>query len=196
MGQVCNKCKIERDESLFYKRENGSLRKDCKTCLKEYQKSNKVYIAKKKLEWCSNNKKYLAEFSANWYINNKERANTRNNNYINSRKQIDMNFKLTRNLRSRLNTSLKKGIKSGSAVKDLGCSIEEFKTHLESLFKPGMTWDNYGSGKDKWQIDHKEPLFQFDLTNPNQLKKACNYLNLQPIWYKDHIIKTKEDIYG
>ena len=68
-----------------------------------------------------------------------------------------------------------------------GCSIDELKTHIESLFKPDMTWDNYGS---YWQIDHKEPLFKFDLTNPDQLKEACNYKNLQPLSKEEHKVKS------
>ena len=50
-----------------------------------------------------------------------------------------------------------------------------------------MTWDNYGS---YWQIDHKEPLFKFDLANPDQLKEACNYKNLQPLTKEEHKLKS------
>ena len=70
-------------------------------------------------------------------------------------------------------------------VKDLGCSIEELKTHLESQFQPRMTWDNYG----KWHIDHIKPLSNFNLENKEEFKEACNYKNLQPLWAKDNLIK-------
>lgn len=68
-----------------------------------------------------------------------------------------------------------------------GCSIDELKSHLESLFKQSMTWDNYGK---IWQIDHIKPLFQFDLTDPIQLKEACYYTNLQPILKEEHKLKS------
>ena len=57
-----------------------------------------------------------------------------------------------------------------------------------------MSWENYGRGTNKWQIDHKEALCLFDLTDREQFLKANNYTNLQPIWYEDHLGKTTQDI--
>jgi hypothetical protein len=104
----------------------------------------------------------------------------------------DVNYRLTCVLRARLNRAIKCGTKAGSAVKDLGCSIAEFKLYIESKFEPGMTWDNWS--RNGWHLDHKEPLGSFNLEDQEQLKKACHYTNLQPIWIKDHKIKTVEDI--
>jgi hypothetical protein len=36
----------------------------------------------------------------------------------------------------------------------LGCSIDEFKKYIESLFEDGMTWQNYPA----WHIDHIIPV--------------------------------------
>jgi hypothetical protein len=83
------------------------------------------------------------------------------------------------------------GIKHGSAIKDLGCSPEELKSYLESKFQPGMTWDNYG--RTTWHIDHIKPLVGFDLTDRKQLLEACHYTNLQPIWAKDHSLKSAHE---
>lgn len=97
----------------------------------------------------------------------------------------DINYRLQANLRTRLHSALKRNAKTGSAVKDLGCSIEFFKNHLEKQFTKNMNWDNYS----EWHIDHIIPLSSFDLTDKNQLLKACHYSNLQPLWAKDNIIK-------
>lgn len=62
-----------------------------------------------------------------------------------------------------------------------------FKVYLESLFQPGMVWENYGN--DGWHIDHVRPLSSFDLLDPVQFSQACHYTNLQPLWAKDNLSK-------
>jgi len=95
--------------------------------------------------------------------------------------------KLAANMRHRLRDALNGNFKSGSAVRDLGCTVPELKTYLESLFLPGMTWDNWTA--DGWHIDHIKPLASFDLANSDQLKEACHFSNLQPLWAKENLSK-------
>jgi len=90
-------------------------------------------------------------------------------------------------LRNRLNDAIKNSYKNGSATRDLGCTIPELKQYLESNFQTGMTWDNHSP--KGWHIDHILPLSSFDLTDRDQLKKACHYTNLQPLWAKDNLSK-------
>jgi hypothetical protein len=101
------------------------------------------------------------------------------------------NKRLARNLRGRLNKALHGNYKAGSAVNDLGCSIAELKQHLESQFKPGMSWDNYG--RNGWHIDHITPLCRFNLQDEIEFKKACHFTNLQPLWAGDNLEKRKTD---
>jgi hypothetical protein len=110
-------------------------------------------------------------------------------NYNKIREQIDIPFKLTRRLRHRLSSALKGNFKTGSAIQELGCSIDFLKRYLEERFLPGMTWHNYGYGSDKWNIDHIIPLSKFDLTNREQFLKAVYYTNLQPLWQLDNFKK-------
>jgi hypothetical protein len=86
-----------------------------------------------------------------------------------------------------MRNAIKFGYKSGSAVKDLGCSIEECKKYIESQFKESMTWENWGVYG--WHLDHKIPLDSFDLTDREQFLKACHYTNLQPLWAKENLSK-------
>lgn len=104
------------------------------------------------------------------------------------RRKTDIHFKLSGNLRSRLRESIKNGCKGGSAIEDLGCSIEEFKQRIETQWSPGMTWGNYG--KAGWHLDHIIPLASFDLTDESQVRKACHYTNYQPLWASDNIRKS------
>lgn len=65
--------------------------------------------------------------------------------------------------------------------------MAELIVHLESKFRPGMTWEN--RGKKGWHIDHIKPLSAFDLTDPGQVSDACHYTNLQPLWWKENLDK-------
>lgn len=93
-------------------------------------------------------------------------------------------------LRARITKAINRGQKSGSAVRDLGCSVEYLKAYLEGQFEPGMTWDNWAP--DGWHIDHIRPLASFDLTDPEQFRQAVHYTNLQPLWAKDNLKKGKK----
>jgi hypothetical protein len=77
--------------------------------------------------------------------------------------------------------------KHQSMLRYIGCSLDQYRIHLESLFELGMTWENRGF--NGWHIDHKNPLANFDLTDEKQLKIACNYKNLQPMWKNDNLKK-------
>lgn len=115
--------------------------------------------------------------------------------YRSYRIKEDVTYRLAINLRSRLYLALKTNAKTGSAVRDLGCSIEELKAHLESCFYPrstneAMSWGNYGRGG--WQIDHIEPLFM--LSNGKTVKELCHYSNLQPLWGEDNLQKRDRDL--
>lgn len=100
----------------------------------------------------------------------------------------DIDYKLRKNLRSRFKSALKLNYKSGSAVQDLGCSIEKFKLWMEMHWSDGMTWDNYG----EWHIDHSKPLSSFNLKNREELLKACHFTNLKPMWAEENLQKSNK----
>jgi len=103
-------------------------------------------------------------------------------------KQSESNpqYRIARNLRTRLYMAIRNGTKQGSAVRDLGCSLSGFMAYMHDKFEPEMTWENYGS---EWHIDHIRPLSSFDLTDREQIKQACHYTNLQPLWKSANLRK-------
>ena len=104
-----------------------------------------------------------------------------------ARRAADPLHKLRVYLRSRLNKHIRGKWKSASHVRDLGCSLKNLKTYIESLFLPGMSWDN--RSPEGWHLDHIRPLASFDLSDPEQLKQAVHYTNLQPLWAADNMAK-------
>lgn len=148
----------------------------------DYYKDNKEMLLAKHAKWRSDNKDTVKGLNRAWYEKNGKQ-------YYKDRYENDLNFRMLRVIRSRLNSAIKNCAKTGSAVSSLGCSIEELKSHLAEMFQPGMSWDNWGKGDGKWNIDHIIPLSSFDLSNPDEFNKACNYKNLQPLWEFDNLSK-------
>jgi hypothetical protein len=73
----------------------------------------------------------------------------------------------------------------------LGCSVAEFRAHLEAQFSEGMTWENYGT---VWHIDHIKPVCSFDLTMEGIAKEVNHYSNLRPLLAEENLRKSKEDV--
>ena len=188
--KLCSGCGTVKVFQMFYKDKAKShgISTYCKSCVKtrvrENYTKNKVHHKKKHQEWVSKNRDKVTKYGIIYRKANKEKRNL----YEKERCKKDPNFKILRNLRSRLRSALKGNFKKGSAVTDLGCSIEFLIKHLESKFKDGMSWENYGF--KGWHIDHIRPLSSFDLTQREELKKACHYSNLQPLWAIDNLKKN------
>jgi hypothetical protein len=146
----------------------------------KYRQNNREKLALKEKERDpvkekARRKKYNAE--------NREKINL----YIRNRYKDDKNYRLVCILRARLYSTVKGKQKAGSAVRDLGCTIEEFKAYIESKFLPGMSWNNWSY--KGWHIDHSKPLSLFNLEDREQFLKACHYTNMQPMWSMENHIK-------
>jgi hypothetical protein len=157
---------------------------------KKWQQANPEKVAINSKKWQQANPEKVAINSKKW----KQNHRLEYNQYQIDRRNDNVLVQIAHSLRCRLNNAIKNGQKSGSAVDDLGCSIPELKQYLESQFQLGMTWENRGFGAGKWQIDHVDPLCNFDLSNREEFLKAFHYTNLQPLWHEDHARKTASDI--
>jgi hypothetical protein len=92
-------------------------------------------------------------------------------------------FRIRRNLGGRIRAAIKGFSKSASTMELIGCTREFLMRHLESNFKPGMTWANYGP---VWHIDHVKPCAKFDLPRPEEQRACFNWRNLQPLFAKEN----------
>ena len=132
-------------------------------------------------KWNDNNK----DGRKKYYEVNKRTINRWNNEYTKQRRKNDPEFKFIGNARKRVWDALRNNNKSATTKELLGAPVEEVRTHIESQFTEGMTWDNYG----QWHVDHIRPCASFDLTDPKQQKECFNYKNLQPLWAIDNMKK-------
>src|SRR3990167_543512 len=155
---------------------------------KEYQRENATKIAEYHKKYRLENKNEIAEHMKEYRLKNKEKRRMRANKYYTVKYQSNISYKLSKNLRTRLYLALKRNQKAGSAVRDLGCTIDEFKFYIEGQFQQGMTWDNWSI--DGWHIDHNIPLVFFDLSDREQFLRAVHYTNLQPLWSVDNYKKS------
>lgn len=134
----------------------------------------------RKREWYSRNKAGWLEYRKK----NKARLNEYKRRYTKSTPAL----RITRNLRSRLRELMPAVTRRAACANKLtGCSRTELRSHLESLFLPGMSWANYGSA---WHVDHITPCASFDLLDPEQVAKCFHYTNLQPLWDSINTVKS------
>lgn len=76
--------------------------------------------------------------------------------------------------------------KSLHTIEYLGCTIAEFKKHIEKQFMPGMTWENHGK---IWHIDHIIPV-KYNKPTLEQVIQRLHYRNTQPLLGGDNLEKV------
>ncbi len=153
-----------------------------------WQKANpeKHKAAQKKAgdKWRRKNMERVRELHRAWVNKNRDKHNARERH----RHATDLVFRLGKNLRCRIrgalrSTSAKRHARTAQLV---GCEIAFLVTHLSARFKPGMTWENYGS---VWEIDHRKPCSSFDLTRTEEQLACFHYSNLQPLYVAENRMK-------
>lgn len=190
----CSKCKIFQALETFSKSKTKSdgLRSQCKICVKagKQTEDEKIKTAARNKKYYQEHSEQLKQKSSEWYQNNKEKSLERSYAYNKKRRLIDPSFRVSRNLRCRLHNALRsqRALKSGLSFDLIGCSLSFFMKYLEEKFDSEMTWGNYG--QDGWHIDHIKPCSKFNLLDEEEQKLCFHYLNLQPLWGDDNIIKS------
>lgn len=202
----CNICNQDKEISQFHKWKHGpdGLKRECKECRKNetkaYYLKNSESIKLKSSDYRKNNPEKVKEVKKRIYERNKESILLTNKKYRTKNRKIITSKNLERRktdpihkLKYLMNTRLLVFLKSKNITKKnktfniVGCTPNELKTHLESKFVDGMSWDNQG----KWHIDHKIPLSS--AKNEEEIYKLCHYSNLQPLWAIDNIKKGNKN---
>ena len=178
---------------------------DCVYCSKIRQQSENVRNYKK--ENYQIHKQTIIERAKKHYLENRKQKITyalyyqiKNSKQIYQRNKIALNAKMKESPWISLHLRLKAGI--GSAIKKVGgnknrsrtmqlvgCTLEEFKVHIEKQFLFGMTWEN----RDKWHIDHITPISL--AKSETEVIALYHFTNLRPMWAKDNIQKSNKEIF-
>ena len=148
----------------------------------EWHEKHKAYMRAYLKRWRKDNPKYAEQHRKQMNRRQKEQGKE-----IYRQRMKRPNERIASIIRSRITSALKYGYKSASTEKLIGITFPELKIYLENKFKPGMTWENHGLYG--WHVDHRLPLSSFDLTNPEEQRKAFHFTNLQPLWAKENLQK-------
>jgi len=186
--------RIRKRDREYYHR-NKSLKKRIKlTTLEQKERDN----ARKRLYYKKNRKKILLyklkykgkrkEYYKKRYQEKKEEINKK----VIDRRKNNPEVRLRHNFSALVREKLKRRIanKAGKGIfKLLPYTIDDLIKHLESKFKNGMDWNNYG----RWHIDHviADCKFNYISTLDDEFQKSWSLNNLQPLWAIDNFIKNK-----
>lgn len=161
---------------------------------REYYAKNRDALLQKSKDRQRNNPERVAEYRRKYQsrlneLRRTDRYRKTRRNYIKKRME-DPLFKLKYSIRNHLRQAVRLtgNKKTKATFRILGCYIPELKAHLESLWLPGMSWDNYGY--NGWHIDHKVPLASANTIS--ELESLCHYTNLQPLWKMDNLKKSNK----
>lgn len=93
------------------------------------------------------------------------------------------NSKLKKRIRGIILNAIKRNSTKSEAINILGCSIFEFKEHIEKQFEPWMNWNNYGKYNGEpnygWEYDHILPIGYYK--TDEEVLKLNHYSNFRPL---------------
>lgn len=167
---------------------------------KEYREANPEKVADAKRRIYLRNPNAVKAKVSKWVSENPERAKATKKRYsdkLSSKKRVlewqrirrtDPLVALETNLRSIVRFAFKReGYKKpGKAERILGAPWVAVKTHIETQFRDGMTWEN--RGMRGWHVDHIIPLASAN--TQEELLRLCHYTNLQPLWGHENMKKS------
>jgi hypothetical protein len=177
--------------------------KKCAECETLHNRTNSKYCSKNcRIQFKVNQyKKRLLDPDFKMLQNEKKNARRKNpdaraqqNEYQRKRNALkratDPIFVMKERIRCRTKAAfLGQGFAKGCKTREmLGCSWEQFKTHIESQFQKDMKWGN----RDLWHIDHIIPLASAKTID--DLEKLAHFSNLRPMWAKENIKKSAKII--
>jgi hypothetical protein len=201
--KLCSGCNHILPRTSFYQRANGQVVSRCIECCRRIAKedaaANPGKVSQRKKNYRAKNQAAISKYMRAY--TRRPSNKKRRNKLLKARAKADPIFKLSIALRRSLADKMRLYLaqKAAPSFNLLGCSLPELARHLESLWTPGMTWDNWGRSDGCWHIDHRRPIASFNLAEAAQQRECFHYSNLQPLWCIDNLRKgarTNEGMCG
>lgn len=161
---------------------------------RQWKLNNREREKENNKRWYEANKLNVSARKAAFYLDNAEKEKQRSKDFYRNnplaKRPKTPNQRMVANVRSKISALMAGSQKRSKSTKYLGCTFEHLRSHIESQFVDGMSWDNYGV--NGWHVDHIKPLSAFDLSVESNMYLAWNYTNLRPLWAKDNLCKGKK----
>jgi len=169
-------------------RDSDAGKTNRKAYVEAHKSELKEYLEKYSKEWAktSAGKISLKKAMEKWRAKDPERVRKMHREYYHKRK-LKVEYRINDAFSSGIYLALRSKKNGRSWEKLVGFTLTDLMIHLESLFKNGMTWDNYG----EWNIDHIIPKskFTFSSSDDDQFKQCWSLQNLQPLWASENFSK-------
>jgi len=197
-----NKSKKGKEAKRIWREKNKlpKKRRICKYCKKIIENAHNSQLYHKncserhKIEYEREYKKNLGEKSKKKSRESKRKWEEKNRNELNEKRKKEYKllrktnpqFRMRSYLRTRLWIALNNYTKTGKIMssKKYGINYQAIIEHLKPFPKD----------LSKYHIDHIRPLCSFDLTNPEEIKKAFSPENHQLLLAKENLSKGKKMI--
>ncbi len=196
----CRDC--DRQKSAEYYSKNAErLRVEGRARAKLYREADREKHVKQRSDWAKANRSLVASRRRQYRANNIEERRRKESEYMRRREAVDIKFKLSYRISALMRDSLGRRAtnrecvpKRGKWESIVGYTATELKAHIERQFSAGMTWDNYGRGIGKWQIDHIIPVskFSYNCQSDEEFLACWAMHNLRPLWATENRAKADQ----
>lgn len=175
-----NKKTVQARQAIYNAKNNQAIR----TRKADYYVKNKKAILAIRVTHYTENKKKILARNKDYSLRNKATLMKRRNATRRIRFQTDDVFRTEWRLRRRLHTALREASarKAGPSFELIGCSAADCVSHLKAQLGPSQKLADYVT-------DHIFPVAAYDLTKPEQQRRAFHFSNLQPLSAEDNMSK-------
>lgn len=178
----CLRCHKIKSADDFY----PGNRSTCKECVRlasaEWRSRNRTRVRLRQQARYAANRSSIIEASLARYYAKKDEILPKVRARSRERRRSDAE-KLTRSIQKRMSQVIRGGCpRDWQAL--LGYDARLLVPHLETLFEPWMSWENYGS---EWHVDHRRPVSSFKL--PEEVRECWALSNLWPMRAIDNLRK-------